>query len=126
VADPTGDISRLNAAVKSGQVRVAEVIENALGRIDRLDPLLNAVVARRDEDAVREARALDDALDRGQGLGPLAGVPVLVKDLEDVAGMPTTQGSRLLADVPAADRHGTPRSPCRRECARTACLSGCR
>ena len=78
------------------------MVEEALDRIARLDPAINAVVALRAESAHLEAEAIDAGVARGEPAGTLAGVPVLVKDLEDVAGMGTTQGSRLFADAPPA------------------------
>ena len=78
------------------------MVADALDRIARLDPAINAVVALRAEAAHREAEAVDAALAGGEPAGRLAGVPVLVKDLEDVAGMRTTQGSRLFEDAPPA------------------------
>ena len=75
----------------------------AIERIERLDGAINAVVALRAEEALAEARALDRA---GGAGGELAGVPVLVKDLEDVAGMRTTMGSFLFADAPPAKADG--------------------
>ena len=60
---------------------------------------LNAVTAWRDSAALAEAAALDERRARGEPLGALAGVPVLVKDLEDVAGMTTTMGSVVFADA---------------------------
>jgi Asp-tRNA(Asn)/Glu-tRNA(Gln) amidotransferase A subunit family amidase len=79
-------------------------VEEALARIDRLDGGIGAVVALRTEQALAEAHALDTALADGSVRpGPLVGVPVLVKDLEDVAGLPTRRGSLLFADAaPAA------------------------
>jgi len=74
------------------------MVEEAFDRIARLDPALNSVVALREAEARAEAAALDAAIAGGERAGPLAGVPVLVKDLEDVAGMITTQGSRLFED----------------------------
>ena len=82
------------------------MVTEALDRISRLDPAINAVVALRAEGAYREAETVDAAIARGEPVGPLAGVPVLVKDLEDVAGMATTQGSRLFADAPPATSDG--------------------
>ncbi len=78
------------------------MVAEALDRIERLDPALNAVVALRAEAAYREAATIDAAIARGDPVGSLAGVPVLVKDLEDVAGLRTTQGSLLFADVEPA------------------------
>ncbi len=77
----------------------------ALDRIERLNPALNAVVALRAEEALAEARSIDHAKG-GEDGKPLAGVPVLVKDLEDVAGMRTTQGSVVFADSAPAKADG--------------------
>jgi Asp-tRNA(Asn)/Glu-tRNA(Gln) amidotransferase A subunit family amidase len=82
------------------------MVAEALDRIARLDPAINAVVALRAEAAHREAETIDAAIARGERVGPLAGVPVLVKDLEDVAGLLTTQGSLLFADAAPASEDG--------------------
>jgi aspartyl-tRNA(Asn)/glutamyl-tRNA(Gln) amidotransferase subunit A len=58
-----------------------------------VNPVINAFVALRAEDARVEARALTERIARGDDPGPLAGVPFGVKDLEDLAGLPTTHGS---------------------------------
>jgi amidase len=84
----------LAAAIRRRELDPVEVVDGYLARIDALNPILNAVVWRRDEDLRREATELRAALDRGESLGPLAGVPVPIKDLTDVAGWPTTFGSR--------------------------------
>src|SRR5665647_3856231 len=66
-------------------------------------PLCCVPAALRDEEeAVAEARGLDERVRRGERLGPLAGAPFLVKDAQDLAGMRTTQGSLLLAEPPPA------------------------
>jgi len=93
-------------AVRTRRVSSQQLIERALERISRLDGLLNAVVALRADLAVGEAQKLDAQVAAGTDLGPLAGIPVLVKDLEDVAGMRTTRGSTLFADSPFAARDG--------------------
>ena len=74
-----------------------------LDAIERDNPDLNAFVYVDAENALRAARSVDAAVRdrRLDELGPLAGVPFGVKDLEDCAGMPTTQGSRWFADGPA-------------------------
>ena len=82
------------------------MVTEALDRIARLDPSINSVVALRAEAALHEAEVIDASRARGDPPGPLAGVPVLVKDLEDVAGLTTTQGSRLFADAPPATEDG--------------------
>ena len=103
----TGELTQLADAVRGGQLQAIDLVAEALRRMDAIDPGLNAVVARCDDAAEEAAAAVDAAVARGDDPGPLAGVPVLVKDLEDVAGMVTTQGSVLLADEPPAPRHGT-------------------
>ncbi len=94
------------AAVAAGRTSAAAMVEESLRRIALLDPALNAVVALRAEDARAEAEDLDRRLAAGERPGPLAGVPVLVKDLEDVAGMRTTHGSRLFEAAPPATADG--------------------
>ena len=73
-----------------------DVVCEALTRVERLDRALKTVVALRADDALREAAELDRALAAGSLVpGPLCGVPVLVKDLQDVEGMATRKGSLL-------------------------------
>src|SRR6266536_577103 len=103
-----GDVGleRIGLAVKRGEVSAVELVRRSLERIDRLDRELNAVVALRAERALEEAAALDRRVAAGQPTGRLAGAPLLVKDIEDVAGMPTTFGSLLFKDAPPATRDG--------------------
>src|SRR5712691_2772378 len=101
-----GVIPAVVDAIASREVSAEEVVQAALERIERLNPPINAVVALRADEALAEARALDRARVAAGGGIALAGVPVLVKDLEDVAGMRTTQGSVLFADAPPAKRDG--------------------
>ncbi len=95
-------LRELAASVRDRRVGAAELAERSLKRIEERDGDLNAVVALRAEDALAEARALDDALARGEPAGPLAGLPTLVKDITDVAGMVTTWGSLTHASAAAA------------------------
>lgn len=94
----TSPITAVAEAVAAGRTRARDILEEALRRIAQDDPGLNAVVGLRADEARREAEALDRAIQAGAQAGPLAGVPVLVKDLEDVAGMRTTFGSLLFED----------------------------
>jgi Asp-tRNA(Asn)/Glu-tRNA(Gln) amidotransferase A subunit family amidase len=98
-----GVIAAVRDAIASRLVSAEEVVRHALERIERMDVAINAVVALRADEALAEARALDQS---GARDASLAGVPVLVKDLEDVAGMRTTQGSVLFAAAPAARADG--------------------
>jgi aspartyl-tRNA(Asn)/glutamyl-tRNA(Gln) amidotransferase subunit A len=80
-----------------------EVAREMLERIERLDPGLRCWVALTPEHALEQARAAEQALLRGDA-GPLCGVPVGIKDLFDVAGVPCAVGSKILADrVPDRD-----------------------
>ena len=89
--------------IRAGQLSAEDLMVSCLGAIERDNPELNAFVYLDAEHALVAARAVDAAVDEGrlEELGPLAGVPFGVKDLEDCAGMPTTQGSRWFADGPA-------------------------
>ena len=81
------------AAVRRRELSPVAVVEAALRRIERANPTLNAFVALRGDDALADARALEARIARGEDPGLLAGVPFGVKDLEDLAGLATTQGS---------------------------------
>ena len=82
-----------------------ELVRTSLERIERLNPPLNAVISVR-EQAVDEARELDERIGAGAAPGTLAGIPLLVKDMEDVEGVPSTYGSMVFADAPAAATDG--------------------
>jgi Asp-tRNA(Asn)/Glu-tRNA(Gln) amidotransferase A subunit family amidase len=98
-----GAIRATSAAVASGQVTAVETVTEALRRIDERNGPLGAVIALRADEALAEAHALDERRARtGRPAGALDGVPVLVKDLEDVVGMPTRRGSLMLADATPA------------------------
>jgi aspartyl-tRNA(Asn)/glutamyl-tRNA(Gln) amidotransferase subunit A len=84
---------QLADAVRNGELSPVALVQSCLDRIDALNPSLNAFVALRRHEALEEASALQKLIVAGKRLGPLAGLPVGVKDLEDVAGLPTTYGS---------------------------------
>jgi len=89
--------------VQAGEVSPVEVIEATLERVDRVNPKLNAIVTLNPR-ALDDARALESRLAKGEDVGPLAGVPVGIKDVTPVAGLRTTYGSPLYKDhVPAED-----------------------
>ncbi len=87
--------------VRSREIGAHELVARSLRRIETLDADLGAVVGLRSE-ALAEARMLDEQLAAGAEAGPLAGLPLLVKDMTDVAGMRTTFGSVTFASAPAA------------------------
>ncbi len=83
----------LAGLIRKREVKPSELLESCLARIERLNPKLNAFVAMRAEEAMAEARALEEKIGRKQEVGQLAGLPLGVKDLEDAAGLPTSLGS---------------------------------
>jgi len=97
---------RLARAVRARRVSAEELIGECARRIEATNPAINAVVSLRLEEAFREARELDRAIARGDRVGPLAGVPVLVKDVDDVQGLVTSHGSLLRAFDPPARMDG--------------------
>ena len=99
-------IRELADGVRTRRVAARELVELALRRIGSLDGTLGAVVGLRAEEALDEAAALDEGIARGEDPGPLAGLPCLIKDIEDLAGMPTTGGSLLFRDARPAERDG--------------------
>lgn len=82
-------------AIRSKQISPTEVLEEVLARVDRLNPALNAVIWRDDDDARARAKAADDlvASTDPRDLPPFCGVPIPIKDLTPVAGWPATYGS---------------------------------
>jgi amidase len=94
----------LARAIRDRELSAREVLTAHLDRIARVNPRLNAIVTLDPERALAEADVADARTGGGESLGPLHGLPVAVKDLEDTAGMRTTYGSRMFADhVPATD-----------------------
>jgi Asp-tRNA(Asn)/Glu-tRNA(Gln) amidotransferase A subunit family amidase len=92
------------AAIRSKTLSPVELAETVLARIERIDPMLESYVDVYREGALAQARAAEEAVSRGEPLGPLHGVPVALKDLYDVAGSPTLAGSAVRAGhVAAAD-----------------------
>ncbi len=95
------DLTSLTAAdtaarVAAGDVSAVEVTRAHLDRIEEVDPALHAFLYVDVEGALAAATAVDDARLAGSGLGPLAGVPLALKDVLTMRGVPTTCGSRIL------------------------------
>jgi Asp-tRNA(Asn)/Glu-tRNA(Gln) amidotransferase A subunit family amidase len=101
-----GTIALVAQAVRDGSTTATLMVERSLERIATLDGELGAVVALRADEARAEAAAADARRREHGPSGPLDGVPVLIKDLEDVAGLPTRKASLLLADAPPAPADG--------------------
>lgn len=94
-------------AVRRGETKAVEVLDECLERIDRLNPELNAFVVVDADLARREADRVDAEVAAGRDPGPLAGVPFGVKDLENCAGLPTSYGSLLYKGRPPVE-HDSP------------------
>ena len=91
-------------SVREGRVSAEALVAESLGRIERLDGPINSVVRTRGDGALADAAAIDAQVQGGADPGPLAGLPLLVKDNEDAAGLPTTFGSLLRKDAGPAER----------------------
>ena len=98
----TDTAGRIAADVAAGRRRARDVVADALDRIAARNPVLNAFTAVTAERAQAHAAAIDATVAAGRPVGPLAGVPFAVKNLIDVAGLPTLAGSRINRDRPAA------------------------
>jgi aspartyl-tRNA(Asn)/glutamyl-tRNA(Gln) amidotransferase subunit A len=90
--------AELSAAMAAGEVSAADVTEAHLDRIAAVDDRVKAFLHVAADDARARAREVDARRKAGEPLGPLAGVPVAVKDLFTTIGMPTTCGSKILGD----------------------------
>jgi Asp-tRNA(Asn)/Glu-tRNA(Gln) amidotransferase A subunit family amidase len=98
---PAAELAR---RIRDGTLSPVRVVENALRRIEEVDPALNAFCFVYPEEAMAAARAAERAVAAGCPLGPLHGVPVAVKDMTPTRGRRTTLGSRIYADwVPDRD-----------------------
>jgi Asp-tRNA(Asn)/Glu-tRNA(Gln) amidotransferase A subunit family amidase len=97
-------LHELAASVRDRRVPSEALVAESLERIERLDGSIGSVVSTRGADALAEAAAIDARVGAGENPGPLAGLPLLVKDNEHVAGLPTTFGSLLRRDAAPAER----------------------
>jgi aspartyl-tRNA(Asn)/glutamyl-tRNA(Gln) amidotransferase subunit A len=88
--------------VRSGRIGARELVTHALDRIDALNGAVNAFVAVDASAALEAAAQIDDMVAAGRDPGPLAGIPIGVKDLDDAAGFVTSHGSPVFAGGPAA------------------------
>jgi amidase len=101
--DPaSSSVSELRQAMADGALTATALTRYCLDRVEALNPALHAVIAV-SPDALAQAAASDQALAAGAPRGPLEGIPVLVKDNVQVAGLPTTAGSPALLPARSAD-----------------------
>lgn len=97
-------ISELAPRLRRKEISPVEIAQECLSQIEKLNPTLNAFVTVLSDSALREARAAEAEILRGEWRGPLHGVPIALKDLIDTAGVLTTAASALYAErVPADD-----------------------
>jgi len=87
---PAVDLAR---KMRAKELSPVEVVGNALARIEDVDPALNCYCFTYPDEALTRAREIEAAIQRGDDVGPLAGVPVAIKDLTPTAGKRTTLGS---------------------------------
>ncbi len=98
------DAVTLAAEVRSGKLSPVEVAEAVIGRMEALDPLLHAFCTPTPELALAQARLVEKSISSGKDVGPLAGVPVGIKDLVCTKGIRTVSGSYAYLDfVPDED-----------------------
>ncbi|HSH41177.1 MAG TPA: amidase family protein, partial [Arenicellales bacterium] len=95
---PATELTRL---LRSREASAVEITESVLERLALANPPINAVVAEMPEAALAAAAEIDAALQRGEDPGPLAGVPVTIKENVDQAGFATTNGLRKQRDLVA-------------------------
>ncbi len=97
-------VTALQRAMASGKLTARDLTAFYLGRIERLNPVLHAVITL-NGDALHEARASDEARASGAAVGQLTGIPVLLKDNIGVWGLPATAGSPALAGAAQEDAY---------------------
>lgn len=95
-------VASLAGMVRRREVSARELAQHALDRIDLVDRTINAFVEVDPVRALADAAQVDELIASGADPGPLAGIPIGVKDLEDAEGFHTTKGSALFADRPRA------------------------
>ncbi len=95
--------TEIAGAVMSGKVKASAVIDATLKRIEAAEPTVNAFTDITADRARKRAAEIDSGLHRG----PLVGVPFAVKNLFDIAGLPTRAGSKINNDGPKAGRDGS-------------------
>ncbi|MSR36146.1 MAG: amidase [Gemmatimonadetes bacterium] len=103
-------LSEASRLIRDRVVSPVEVTTACLERIERHQPALNAFITVTADEALERARAAEREIAGGRWLGPLHGIPIALKDLVDVAGVPTTAASRVFAQrVPPVDAEVTRR-----------------
>ncbi len=98
------EISEVGPLLRERSVSPVELTDSYLERIARFDPQLNSYIRVMADEARVAAREAETEIGRGAWRGPLHGIPLGIKDLFDVAGVPNTMGSKILRDnIPTRD-----------------------
>src|SRR5687767_2210190 len=95
-------IAELAPRLAAGEISSVDLVSSCLERI-AARPELNAFITVLADSALTDARRADDEMRNQRGRGPLHGIPVSIKDLVDVAGVPTTSGSAVPPRIPSDD-----------------------
>lgn len=103
----TASAVEIAAAVRAGRVTARQATEDSLALIGRIDPRLHAFTHVLAEEARAAADGVDARRARGEKLGALAGAPFAVKNLFDIAGLPTLAGSKINRDLSPARADAT-------------------
>jgi aspartyl-tRNA(Asn)/glutamyl-tRNA(Gln) amidotransferase subunit A len=91
-------ITGIGRALRAGRVTCADVLNTCLDQVDHWEPKVHAWVVLDRDGAVQQAQALDDELKKGNDRGPLHGIPLGIKDIIDVMGLPTACGAKRWTD----------------------------
>ena len=95
--EPEQTIAGIGRVLRQGRTSCLEILKGCLTRVDEWEPRVHAWVVLDRDGALEQARELDDELKNGKDRGPLHGIPIGVKDIIDVAGLPTACGSKRWA-----------------------------
>ena len=110
-SEAEGDLAFLTIAeasirIREGELSPVDLTRALLARIERVNPFLNAFITVTADLALEQAKEAEVAIQRGEYIGPLHGIPVTLKDLVATAGVLTTGGTGALADwVPKVDAY---------------------
>ena len=91
-----GTLAALRAEIAQGRTKAADLAARYYDRIEKLNPALNVYLSLTKERAMHQAACVDSAAAKGDHLGPLAGIPMAIKDVLVTKGAPSTAGSHIL------------------------------
>ena len=89
-------VREIRDGLSTGKFTAEALTEAALAHVKAMNPTFNAIIFHNDEAALETARDVDRRIAAGEPVGPLAGVPIVVKDPMDMKGFPTTAGWKRL------------------------------